>query len=124
MSGMRFAAAAVLLVLVGCGDKIGAEERARVMTMRSAWVAAARAERCERPALRAPAGNDASVVLARMNVRTSPGGACLAQFVDPKDHPEHLAACEPLFESIERVAHASETCSPYTRAGTGVASAR
>jgi len=44
-----------LIVLMGCGDRgISAGERGRLLAMRPVWIAAAKAERCPRPALRAP----------------------------------------------------------------------
>ena len=133
--GMQLATTLLLIALFGCANEIGECERVRVLTMRSAWIAVARAERCPRPALRPPVTGDGSALLVGLRDKHSPEGQCLARVsalhreLEPcepgegcpltkleslKPHPEILMACAPLYDKIERIAHANEACSPMT----------
>jgi hypothetical protein len=97
------------------------------------WSAAVRAERCPRPALRTPASGDASARLLRLNDKSSAEARCLARVKElrnelgpclpgqqcgpqtlatVKPHDDVVAACAPLYATIEAVAHASAVCSP------------
>lgn len=125
----------VLIMLMGCGDRggIGASERGWLLAMPPVWTAAARAERCPRPALRTPITGDGSARLQMLNDKNSPERRCLARVKElrtelgpcmPKEHcgPQTLAtlkphadlveACAPLYAAIEELAHATEACSP------------
>jgi len=122
----------VLFALMGCGDRgISTSERARLLAMPPVWTAAARAERCPRPALRTPITGDRSARLAAMSDNSSPEQQCLARVKElrtelgpcapqehcgpqtlaaVKPHPDLVAACAPLYAAIDDVAHASEAC--------------
>jgi len=122
----------VLIALMGCGDRgISTNERARLLAMPPVWTAAARAERCARPALRTPSTGDRSARLAAMSGKSSPEQQCLARVKElrtelgpcapqehcgpqtlaaVKPHPDLVAACAPLYAAIDDVAHASEAC--------------
>ena len=125
----------VLIVLMGCSDRgIDAGERGRLLAMRPVWIAAARAERCPRPALRTPVTGDASARLHALNDKHAPEQHCIDrvrkelwnelgpciphQPCEPqtlatvKPHPDLVEACAPLYAAIEEVAHASEACAP------------
>ena len=130
----------VLIVLMGCADQqgIGESERARLLTMPPVWTAAARAERCPRPALRSPITGDGSARLKVLYDKNSPEWRCLARVSElrnelgpclPEEHCEPqtlgpltlatvrpytdiIEACAPLYTAIEELAHASEACSP------------
>ena len=126
----------LLIVLMGCGDRgISTSERVRLLAMRPVWIAAARAERCPRPALRTPITGDGSARLRTLNDRRSPERQCLARVKElrtelgpcmPEEHcgPQTLATvkphadlvevCAPLYAAIEELAHADEACSPST----------
>jgi hypothetical protein len=135
---VRVAATLLLIALFGCaedGPRISTSERVRLLTMRSVWVAEARAERCPRPALRTPVTGDGSALLLGMRDRSSPDGQCLSRVRDLYDelepcypnadctlpklealkpHPEVLVACAPLYDKIARLAHANAACSPIS----------
>src|SRR5262245_44401212 len=120
----------VLIVLLGCGDRgISESERTRLLVMRPVWIAAVRAERCPRPALRMPITGDGSGQLQTLSDRTSPERQCLARVRElrpelgpcmPNEHcgaltlatiqphPDVVEACAPLYATVEALAHASE----------------
>ncbi len=125
----------VLIVLMGCADQqsVDERERARLLTLPPVWTAAARAERCPRPALRAPVTGDGSPRLHVLYDNNSPEVRCLERVKElrtelgpclPEEHcgPQTLAtikphtdiveACAPLYAVVEELAHASEACSP------------
>jgi hypothetical protein len=123
-----------LIVLMGCGDRgISAGERGRLLAMRPVWVAAAKAERCLRPALRAPVTGDGAIRLHALIDKSSPERKCLARVKELRDelgpclpqqrcgpqtlstlkpHTDVVEACAPLYAAIEELAHTSEACSP------------
>src|SRR4051794_35460933 len=93
----------VLIMLLGCGDRgISANERTRLLVMRPMWIAAARSERCPRPALRTPITGDGSARLRVLNDRTSPEWRCLARVQELRTE---LGPCVP-----------QEHCGPQTLA--------
>jgi len=118
-----------LLVVAGCG---GGDDRAD--TVSAELIAAARAQQCSRPALRAPAIPDGTALLRRLRDHASPENQCLARvatlstelkppcptdddcalpkLATLKPYPEIVGACAPLYDTIARIAHASEACSP------------
>jgi hypothetical protein len=134
MIAMRVAAVAVLVVL-GCGrdHDVGADERARLYAEGSSWIEEARSERCPRAPLRTPATGDASALLFDLRDPHSPIGKCLDRVwsafgqqctsgtrcavpaLDSAEaHPDLLAACAPLYDKIDAIAHATAACSPMS----------
>jgi hypothetical protein len=100
-----------LLPLLGCASSsIDSDERARVLAVRAQWIDAARAERCPRPALREPVTGDGTALLAGLLDPASPEGRCLAGVREKLDP----LACAPLYDKIDRIAHATAACSPMT----------
>jgi hypothetical protein len=126
----------VLIALMGCGDRgISAGERGRLLAMRPVWIAAARAERCPRPALRTPITGDGSARLLSLNDKKSPERRCLERVKELRSelgpclphepcgpqtlaglepHSDVVEACAPLYAAVEELAHASEACSPIS----------
>lgn len=117
---------------------VGPAERARSAALFDSWLAASRAERCERPALRTPTTGDGRgdypEFVARLEPdRTTPLAACRETLRKVRDqvektctrgpcplvplgqlrpHPEVLERCAGLFDVIERHAHTTRSCSP------------
>jgi hypothetical protein len=119
---------------------VGTSEQLRAILIASTWREAARVRTCPRPALREPANGDATALLPAIfydpsRRKASPFAACddhitrlqgeikppcakrpcrLAPLASLSAHPEVAEACAPMHELIERVAHASAACSPFT----------
>jgi hypothetical protein len=124
----------LLVVLMGCGDSgISAGESGRLLERWPVWAAAVRVEQCPRPALRTPTTGDVSARLLPLNDKSSPESLCLARVKElrtelgpclpgqqcgpqtlatVKPHIDVVAACAPLYATIEAVAHATGACSP------------
>jgi hypothetical protein len=110
----------------------------RAFATAAAWQAESRTARCPRTPLREPVIGDGSRFLGPVLDKESAEAKCLKQFGELfgdlytpcegnshcatklaalKPHPEVIAKCAALYDDIDRVAHASEACSPF-RAGT------
>lgn len=120
-------------------ELVSSAERARTAALFDRWLAASRAERCERPALREPTTGDGAgdyAILERSPHQSHHTAMppCLSMVsrlrkeledehckglpcrVTPllalRPHPEVLAQCADLFAAIERHAHTTRSCSP------------
>jgi len=115
----------IVLSRGGARRLLTADEQVRAFAAAAAWEAAARTVRCPRPALREPTTGDGSLLLAKLLVESSPEARCLhrisglyEELREPRKlaalapHPEVVEACAALYDDIERVAHATEACSP------------
>ena len=134
------AVGAVLVVVVALRDDrkrilVDAKEQARAFALADEWFAESRALRCPRPALRSPISANGppldgliamksdeadclrAVSVLREELQPRCGGASqyrcpMTKLEAMRPHPDVVARCAPVYDLIERNAHASEACSP------------
>jgi hypothetical protein len=140
---LRITLAATVVLVVGwlvlrdgSDVLVGTAERIEVRKATAARMDVIAAERCPRPALREPATGDGAPLLVGLADSQSAEERCLAaasklrwEVQDCKAYhpckpralaampplPELVALCEPLYAVIEKDAHTTEACSPWSR---------